>query len=52
MINKQKFIIVKSSDLIGRKYKYDSEDTVEDSYHPSEYAWDLLTPKLVEKFNL
>ena len=51
-LEKEGFIIVKSSDLIGRKYKYDSEDTVEDSYHPSEYAWNLLTPKLVEKFNL
>lgn len=46
------FIILKSSDLIGRKYKYNSEDTNQDGYHPSEYAWDLLVPPLVKELNL
>lgn len=51
-LEKEGFTVIKSSDLIGRKYKYNSIDTVSDSYHPSEYAWDLLVPKLVEKLNL
>lgn len=46
------FIIINSSDLIGRKFKYESEDTNQDGYHPSEVAWDLLVPKLVEELNL
>lgn len=46
------FIILKSSDLIGIKYKYHSEDTNQDGCHPSEYAWDLLIPPLVKELNL
>lgn len=51
-LEKEGFIIIKSSDLIGRKYKYNSKDTNEDLFHPSEAAWDLLIPPLVEKLNL
>ncbi len=51
-LKKQGIIIINSSDLIGRKYKYASEDTCEDKYHPSEKAWDLLIPKLIEKIEL
>ncbi len=51
-LKKQGIIIINSSDLIGRKYKYASEDTCEDNYHPSEKAWDLLIPKLIEKIEL
>lgn len=51
-LEKEGFNIIKSSDLIGRKYKYNSEDTNQDGYHPSEYAWDLLVPKLVKELNL
>ena len=51
-LKKQGIIIINSSDLIGRKYKYTSEDTCEDNYHPSEKAWDLLVPKLIEQIEL
>ncbi len=51
-LKKQGIIIINSSDLIGRKYKYASEDTCEDNYHPSEKAWDLLVPKLIEQIEL
>ena len=51
-LKKENFIVIKSEDLIGRKYKYNSEDTNQDGYHPSEAAWDLLVPKLVEELNL
>ena len=48
-LKKQGIIIINSSDLIGRKFKYASEDTCEDKYHPSEKAWDLLIDKLTEE---
>ena len=51
-LKKQGIIIINSSDLIGRKFKYASEDTCEDQYHPSEKAWDLLVPKLIEQIEL
>ena len=51
-LQKQGIIIINSSDLIGRKFKYASEDTCEDQYHPSEKAWDLLVPKLIEQIEL
>lgn len=46
------FTVIKSSDLIGRKYKYHSQDTNEDYYHPSEQAWDMLIPPLIKKLDL
>lgn len=52
VLKNEGFIILNSSDLIGRKYKYNSEDTSEDFYHPSEKAWDLLLPELVKELNL
>ena len=51
-LKKQGIIIINSSDLIGRKFRYASEDTCEDDYHPSEKAWELLIPKLIEKIDL
>ncbi len=44
------FTIIKSRDLIGRNYRED--ETTMDNIHPSEAAWDLLVPKLVEELNL
>ncbi len=52
VLKKEGFIVIDSKDLIGRKFKYNSEDSVQDGYHPSEKAWDLLVPKLVKKLNL
>lgn len=46
------FTIVNSEDLIGRKFKYYSEDTNVDEYHPSEKAWDTLLPPLINKLQL
>ena len=46
------FTVVNSEDLIGRKYKYHSEDTGKDGFHPSEEAWDLLIPELIKKFDM
>lgn len=51
-LEKEGFTIIKSSDLIGRKYRFNSQDTNQDHYHPSELAWDLLIPPLVKKLNL
>ena len=51
-LQKKGIIIINSSDLIGRKFKYASEDTCKDQYHPSEKAWDLLVPKLIEQIEL
>ena len=51
-LEKQGFTIINSEDLIGRKFKYNSEDTTIDKYHPSEMAWDILVPKLIKKLNL
>ena len=51
-LKNQGFTIINSSDLIGRKYKYNSEDTTLDYYHPSEYAWDLLVTPLIKELNL
>ena len=51
-LEEEGFNVIKSSDLIGRKYRYYSEDTNEDHLHPSEAAWDLLIPPLVKKLNL
>ncbi len=52
VLKQEGFIVIKSSDLIKRKYKYSSEDTIEDEHHPSEAAWDLLCPELIKKLNL
>lgn len=52
VLEKEGFTIINSEDLIGRKYKLFSEDTVQDGYHPSEKAWDMLLPKLIEKLKL
>lgn len=49
-LEKEGFIIIKSRDLIGRNYRED--ETTMDNIHPSEAAWDLLVPKLVEELNL
>ena len=51
-LEKQGFTIINSEDLIGRKFKYHSEDTNVDEYHPSEKVWDILLPPLIEKFNM
>ena len=51
-LENQGFIIINSSDLIGRKFINNSDDTAQDSYHPSEHAWDLLVPPLIKKLNL
>lgn len=51
-LEKDGFSVIKSSDLIGRKYKYHSKDTNIDDYHPSAYAFDILIPPLAEKLNL
>ena len=52
VLRSEGFTIINSEDLTGRKFKYNSEDTVEDGYHPSEKSWDLLVPELVKKLNL
>lgn len=46
------FTIINSEDLINRKFKYHSEDTNVDEYHPSEKAWDTLIPPLIKKLNM
>ena len=51
VLEKEGFIVINSSDLIGRKFKNKSEDTVFDGYHPSEKAWDELLPMLVKKLD-
>lgn len=46
------FKIIKTSDLIGRKFKYASEDTTFDQYHPSEKAFESLVQPLIKELNL
>lgn len=52
VLEKEGFIIINSSDLVGRKFNYFSQDTTEDNYHPSEYAWDLLIPDLIKTLKI
>lgn len=52
VLKKEGFIVINSSDLINRKFEFNSSDTVKDGYHPSEYAWDILLPALSKKLNL
>ena len=52
VLESEGFIILDTEKLIGRKYVFDSRDTIEDKYHPSVYAWDLLIPELIKKLNL
>lgn len=49
---KEGFIVINSSDLIKRKFRFNSSDTAEDGYHPSELAWDILLPALSKELNL
>ena len=51
-LEQEGFTIINSEDLIGRKFKYHSEDTNIDEYHPSEKAWDILLPPLIKKINI
>ena len=46
------FKIIKTSDLIGIKFKYASEDTTSDQYHPSEKAFESLVQPLIKELNL
>ncbi len=52
ILKSEGFIILDTEELIGRKFKYSSEDTAKDGYHPSAKVWDMLIPKIVEKLNL
>lgn len=52
VLKNEGFTVINSDDLIGRKYKYNSEDTTLDYYHPSEKAWDLLVHPLIKNLNL
>ena len=52
VLKKEGFIVINSSDLIKRKFKYHSKDTVKDGYHPSPLAWDILLPAFVKELNL
>ena len=51
-LEKEGFTIINSEDLIGRKFKFHSEDTNVDEYHPSEKAWDTLLPPLIKKLKM
>lgn len=52
VLKSEGFIILDSVDMVGRKFKYNTEDTANDGYHPSGIAWDILVPKIIEKLNL
>ena len=52
VLKQEGFTIINSSELIGRKFNYHSQDTTFDNYHPSEKAWDILCPELIKKLNL
>ena len=52
VLEKEGFIIINSSDLLKREFKFFSKDTTSDDYHPSAAAWELLCPKLIQKLNL
>ena len=52
ILEKEGFIFINSSDLIKRKFKFNSNDTVKDGLHPSSLSWDILLPPLVKKLNL
>ncbi len=47
-LKKNGFIIISTKDLIGR-YLNKPEDKIEDNFHPSNYAWSLIAPKLADK---
>lgn len=50
-LEKKGFIVVDTKELVGR-YLDKPEDLCPDILHPSEKAWDIVTPKLVKKLNL
>ncbi len=52
VLKKEGFIIINTEELLGRKFKLNSEDTVIDGYHPSEKFLNQLAPALVKKLNL
>ena len=52
VLEKEGFIIINSQDLIGRKFKNNSEDTTKDGYHPSESAFDAISTALTAKLKL
>lgn len=52
VLKKEGFIVINTQNLIGRKFKGQSNDTTTDGLHPSEEVWNALVPKLVEKLKL
>ena len=52
VLKKEGFIIINTEELLDRKYKLNSEDTVIDGNHPSEKFLNQLAPALVKKLNL
>lgn len=47
-LEKEGFTIVSTSDLVGRTMNL-PQDVISDNYHPSEKAWDIITPAFVQK---
>ena len=47
-LEKEGFTIVSTSDLVGRTMNL-PQDVISDNYHPSEKAWDIITPAFVRK---
>lgn len=50
-LNPDDFSVARTDDLVGRPLNHE-EDFAIDHNHPSEHAWDLVTPALVKKFNM
>ena len=51
-LKEEGFIVINTSELMNREFKYESEDTTADGYHPSEMVWDKLCPKIAKKLKL
>ena len=50
-LEQEGFIILDTYSLTG-KHLYENEYRIKNDVHPNEKAWDLLTPKIIEKLNL
>lgn len=50
-LEKEGFIVISTKDLTNEDLRTEKWQ-MQDNYHPTEAAWDMLTPKIIERLNL
>ena len=48
-LNENGFHVIKTSDLTSADLENDTQYIIENNGHPTEKAWDLITPKISEE---